>query len=188
MTPCALAASAAAALLLASASAAAGNWQVDDEASRLGFIGQQLNMEFTGGFARFDADIDFHPDDLTASAVSVVIDVASFDTGSGDRDGTAMGADWFAVDQYPEARFEADDFRFLEDNAYEAAGRLTIKNVSREVVLPFTLDVQNGTAVMAGALTIDRVDYAVGTGQWASGDVVAREVTITIDLTADRTE
>ena len=179
---------AAATVVLAAAPAAAGNWQVDPDESRLGFIGQQLGIEFDGRFDRFEADIEFHPDDLAASAVSVTIDVASFDTGSGDRDSTAMGADWFAVDQYPQARFEADIFRHVEGDAFEASGRLTMKDVTRDVVLPFTLDFENGTAAMSGALTIDRVDYNVGIGQWANGDAVAREVTITIDLAATRIE
>jgi polyisoprenoid-binding protein YceI len=99
-----------------------------------------------------------------------------------------MGADWFNVEEYPQARFEADEFRRLDGNEYEAAGELTIKDVTREVTLPFTLDIQDGTADMSGRLTVDRTDYDLGTGDWASGETVGLEVTITVDLTATRTE
>lgn len=176
-----------AALLLA-APALAANWQVEHDDSRVGFIGTQLGEEFEGGFEDFQADITFSPDNLEESAVSVVIDVASFTTGSADRDETAMGADWFNVEEYPQARFEADEFRRLDGNEYEAAGELTIKDVTREVTLPFTLDIQDGTADMSGRLTVDRTDYDLGTGDWASGETVGLEVTITVDLTATRTE
>lgn len=176
-----------AALLLA-APAFAANWQVEHDDSRVGFIGTQLGEEFEGRFGDFQADITFFPNDLEASAVSVVIDVASFTSGSADRDQTAMGSNWFNVADYPQARFEADEFRRVDGNQYEAVGELTIKDVTREVTLPFTLDIQDGTADMSGRLTVDRTDYDLGTGDWASGETVGLEVTITIDLTATRTE
>jgi polyisoprenoid-binding protein YceI len=179
---------AAAAILLAAAPAAAGNWQVGHEQSRLGFIGTQLGSQFEGEFEEFQADIQFHPDDLAAGEVSVVIDVSSFDTGSADRDDTAMGSEWFAVEEYPEARFEAGEFRHLGGTEFEAAGRLTMKDVTRDVVLPFTLDIEGDTAEMSGELTVDRTDYNIGTGEWTSGETVGLEVTITIDLTATRIE
>jgi hypothetical protein len=35
-------------------------------------------------------------------------------------------------------------------------------------------------------VTIDRVDYGVGGGAWAAGDMVGRPVTIRFDITARR--
>ena len=177
---------AAAALVLVAAPVSAANWQVDHDNSRLGFVATQFGSEFGGQFAEFQADIDFFADDLPASTVSVIIQVASFGTGDGNRDGTAMGADWFDVEQFPEAAFAATTFRQVSDNAYEAVGQLTMKGVTRDVVLPFTLDITDGAAVMSGALTVDRADYTIGTGQWAGSEPVGREVTITIDLAATR--
>jgi polyisoprenoid-binding protein YceI len=177
---------AAAILLSAAAPAAAGNWEVDHEESRVGFIGTQLGNEFEGHFEDFSADIVFHPDDLEASAVSVTIDVASFDTGSADRDSTAMGSAWFDVEEHPQARFEAETFRHLGGNDYEADGRLTIKGTTREVTLPFTLDIRGDTAEVSGRVAVDRTEFDLGTGDWATGETVGLEVTIAIDLTAVR--
>ncbi|MCB9958003.1 MAG: YceI family protein [Rhodospirillaceae bacterium] len=182
----ALAATLAAALALAAGPAAATDWSVDGDTSTLGFIGTQAGSEFTGRFADFTADISFDPADLEAVEVRVVIAVASFDSGSEDRDETAMDSDWFDAETYPEAVFEVTRVEATGEGTYEAAATLTIKDQTRDVVLPFTLDIDGDTARMSGELTVDRRDYTLGTGDWATGELVGTDVTITIDLSAVR--
>ncbi len=85
---------------------------------------------------------------------------------------------------YPQARFETKSFRHLNGNRYEADGVLTIRDAAKPVVLPFTLEkAQSGTRAR-GELVIDRTDFGVGQGQWASPQLVAHEVTIRFDLLA----
>ncbi|MCA8908990.1 MAG: YceI family protein [Rhodospirillaceae bacterium] len=176
----------AAALMLIAGPAAATDWSVDGDTSSLGFIGTQAGSEFTGRFEAFTADISFDPADLEAVSVRVVIDVASFDSGSQDRDETAMDGDWFDVETYPEAVFEVTGVEATGEGAYEAAATLTIKDQTHDVVLPFTLAIDGDTARMSGELTVDRRDYTLGTGDWATGELVGTDVTITVDLSAVR--
>ena len=176
----------AAAASLFAAPALAGDWTVDGDTSALGFIGTQLGSEFTGRFDGFSADITFDPEALDASAVRVVIDIASFDTGDGERDSTAMGADWFAVETYPEAVFEVGEIRATGAQSYEAVATLTIRDQTQDVVLPFELAINGDTARMSGELTVDRHDFQLGTGDWAGDELVGGAVTITVDLSAVR--
>ena len=176
---------AAAGLLLASP-AAATPWTVDGDTSRLGFVGTQVGTPFEGAFTRFDAEILFDPDDLENAVVTVVIDVASFDSGSAERDDTAMGSEWFDSETFPEARFETSGFTATGDGAYEATASLTIRDVSQSLVLPFTLTIDGDTARMSGEVPLDRRDFDLGTGQWAGADLVGHDVTVTVDLTAVR--
>lgn len=170
------------------AMAQAPQWAVDHEASRIAVVGTQTGEPFEAVFGDFQADIAFDPDDLAASEVSVTIDVSSFESGSDDRDELAMDDQWFDVDSWPEAEFRASSFRHVEGNRYEADGTLRIRDASRDLTLPFTLDIENGIADMHGQVQVDRMNYNLGQGDFATGELVGLDVTIVIDLTAERVE
>lgn len=174
------------ALALTATPAAAADWTVDGDTSTLGFAGTQAGSEFTGRFDDFAAEITFDPENLDAASVRVVIDVASFDSGDEARDETAMGADWFDAATYPEAVFDVAEVHATGDDTYEAVATLTIRDQTRDVVLPFTLTIDGDTARMSGELAVDRRDYTLGTGDWATGELVGTDVTITVDLSAVR--
>lgn len=168
------------------APAAAPVWTVDPAASRLVYVGTQGGTPFEGRFERFAASIRFDPGDPATQRIDIVIDMASANSGSRDRDQTVKDGDWFAVAQHPQGRFTVTRVVAEAAGRYRAEADLTIRDVTRAVVLPFTLSVEDGVARAAGEVTIDRVDYGVGRGPWAAGDMVGRAVTIRFDLTARR--
>lgn len=167
-------------------SAQAAAWTMDSPRSQLSFTGSQAGSAFEGEFKRFDADIHFDPANLATSRVAVGIEMASVDTGNQERDVVVRSADWFSVAQFPKARFETEAIQALGDDRYQAAAMLTIRNVTRPVTLPFTLTVEGGEAHATGTLPILRTDFGVGQGQWATGDMVGRDVIIRFDLRARR--
>jgi len=183
-----------AALAIAAAPAQAGNWEVVHDRSTLGFTATQTGSEFKGTFD-FSADMTFHPDRPADSTFDVTIDVTSVDTGSADRDDALADKAWFWFEEFPQARFVTKRIEHKEGDAYEAIADLSIKSVTHEIVLPFTWQ-QHGdtaqmqgtvTAVMQGGLTMNRTRWNVGTGEWASGDTVGREVEVHVDLLLQRT-
>lgn len=157
---------------------------VDKSASRLGFTGTMGGAAFQGTFRRWDASIDFDPNNLPGSRATVTVDMASATTGDGTRDEAMPSSDWFAVQRFPRATFTTRAIRRTGPNRYQAAGDLTIRGVRRPVVLPFTLQLNGNTARMQGRLPIDRTAFGVGQGQFKTDGMVARTVTVTIDLTA----
>lgn len=169
-------------------SARADTWAIAPGESWLGFEATQMGQTFEGKFNAWSAEIRFAPDALAASAVEVVIDMRSVDTGSAQRDQALPEPAWFDTAAHPEARFAADRFRHLEGNRYAAEGTLTIKGNTHPVVLPFSLKIDADLARVEGALTIDRTEFAVGTGSWSGGDIVGREVTILVDIMAQRAD
>lgn len=174
------------ALWPAVASAEPPAWRLDPAASAITFSATQMGAAFDGEFRRFDADIRFDPDDLPASRVAVTIDTGSLDTGNDQRDEAARGPEWFDVAAHPTARFEAADFRALGDERFAADGNLTIKGASRRVTLPFDLARDGDRARARGRLTLQRADFALGTGEWASNGVVGDSVEIRIRIEAHR--
>lgn len=165
---------------------AADQWQVKADDSDIEFVGTQLGADFEGEFNKFTADIVFSPDDLAGSKVSVLIDIASVDTENADRDSQIISADWFDVAQWPTAKFETKSFREVGPGQYAALADLTIRDVTREVALPFKLEIEGNEADAEGTLVIKRTDFGVGQGQWSDTSQVGDEVTIRIDIEATR--
>lgn len=170
--------------LITAHTARAAEWKLDPAASRLGFAGTQAGSPFEGRFEQFDAEIRFDAADLAHSKVVVIIEMASAETGNAARDEAVRGADWFNVAQFPQARFETAQIRALSDDRYEADATLSIRDVTKPVRLPFSLQTTPSGTRAVGNLTINRVDYGVGQGQWAGPQVVGHDVQIRFDLRA----
>jgi polyisoprenoid-binding protein YceI len=128
--------------------------------------------------------------------VEVRIAAASVNTGHQRRDNDLRSPNFFEVATYPAITFKSTTVRETGPNAYVAVGMLTIKDVSKEIALPIqflgrqempTRD--GGTREVAGfeaALTINRGDFGVGTGDWVRTNVVAAAVKIEITIEAAR--
>jgi polyisoprenoid-binding protein YceI len=171
------------------ASAAPGDaagWKVDPAKSRFGFSGTQTGAKFEGRFTKYNAAITFDPDHPETSRISVTVDLASAATGDIQRDSALPGKDWFDTPAFPQAKFETTVVHKKGANTYEATGNLTLRGVTRPVVLPFTLDINGATAHAKGHADLVRSAFGVGQGPWATGQWVALEVGIDVDLVATR--
>ena len=167
-------------------------WTIED-GSAVGFVASQGGGPVEGRFENFEAEISFDPDAPEAGRVSVEIDIASVNSESQERDDTIRSASLFDVATWPTARFAADRFSNGEGGGFEAQGTLTMRDVTREVVLPFTLEVIDHPdlegelrARAVGEIEVLRLDYGVGQGMWQDTSVVANEVVIKIDIVARR--
>lgn len=161
-------------------------WSVDRANSSLTFAGVQTGKSFEGSFGDFEASIAFDPANLAESKVTVVVATASAKTGDRQRDDAMPGADWFSAKAYPKAIFESSEIVSTGVDAYEARGKLTIRGVSQDVALPFSLSISGERAVADGAVTLVRTDFGVGQGEFATGQWVGLEVTVAFHIEADR--
>jgi polyisoprenoid-binding protein YceI len=173
--------------LLATAPAFAADWTVDPAKSRLGFSGVQNGAPFQGSFGKWTAEIAFDPAHPEAGHAKVTIDLSSAKTGDVQRDGALPQAEWFDVKQFPTASFEATGFTAKGGDAYEAPGKLTIRGIGKNVVLPFTLAIAGDKAEAKGHLSLIRTGFGVGQGVWATAEWVALDVGVDVDLNATRT-
>lgn len=172
---------------LSTASAAdVASWKLDPAKSRLGFSGAQTGTKFAGNFTRYGANIVFDPDHLDASHITVTVDLASAATGDTQRDTALPGKDWFNIAQFPQAKFDATAIRKEGANAYEAVGNLTLRGVTKPLTLPFTLQIDGTTAHAAGHVNLVRTVFGIGQGPWATGQWVALDVDVNLDIVATR--
>jgi len=155
-------------------------WTILPEESSLTFTARQQGSEFTGTFGSFDGEIFFDPENLENSRITIEIDLSDVATGSSDRDQQMAGPLWFAVDTHSTALFESKTIiRGDSDEHYIAKGQLTLKGITHDLDLPFTLTFpEDGKAYAAGGAVIQRLDYNVGDEQWRDTSSVGNEVKI----------
>ncbi len=182
-----LAAAAAAVILQAPAALAAPpSWTVDKAGSSLRFASSLGGEAFSGIFRRWDADIRFDPADLTHSSVTVTVDVASAATGNADRDQALPTADFFAAARFPRATYQATTFKMVSPGHYQATGVLSMRGVSKPLILPFTLVIAGPAARMSAQAAINRLAFGVGQNEWTATTTLPAAVQLTIAVNARR--
>lgn len=166
-------------------------WNIDYPNSAINIEFSQYGAPVSARFQKFDGRIVFDPENLAQSSALINIDVASLKTGSDDRDMQAQGADWFAVNEYPTAVFTSEAFTHQGGNNYSVRGTLKLRDVSLPLIMPFTLDIIEGDsgesyAEMRADISLMRLDFGVGQGQWSSTEAIDDEVKVSIILKAQR--
>lgn len=109
-------------------------WVLDPTHSELLFKVKHLMItNVKGEFRNFSAEID--GEDFTKAPVKVTIDSSSVFTNNDDRDNHLKSGDFFDVENHKELTFKSTSFEKVDDNEFKLKGMLTIKGVSKEVVL-----------------------------------------------------
>lgn len=147
--------------------------------SEIRFVSRQMGVPVEGRFTRFSAQLTFDLRQPQAGSVVLDIDTRSIAFGAPDTEAEAAKPEWFASARHPAAQFRSDSVRPLGGDRYEVSGRLTVKGVTRALVVPVTLAVlADGRATASGQFTLRRTDFRLGEGEWADLSVVADQVQV----------
>ena len=169
--------------------AAAAAWTIDPAHSQLTVHPRLAGGEFAGRFERFEATIRFDPADLAHSSLLVVVDLLGARTGDTDRDTALQGSDFFQTTRWPKGTFTSTGIRSLGGGRYEATGKLTLRDVNRDVRVQFRFDPpapSGGAAHMVGSSNVRRLEFGVGQGDWRSTEWLDDAVRIEFDLALRR--
>ena len=177
-----LAAAAFAALAPAVAEPATATRLVADK-SQIAFVSKQMGVPVEGTFKKFDAQVAFDPRKPEGGAVALQIDTGSASLGVPMSDAELPKAPWFDTGHFPQASFQSSVIKALGEGRFEMTGKLTIKNISRQVTVPVTIAPSGGYAVATGSFTIQRLDYKVGDGEWTDTSVVGNDVQVRFRFT-----
>lgn len=129
-------------------------------------------------------------EDLADSKAEVIIQTASIDTRTADRDAHLRSADFFDVETYPEIRFVSSAIDEVDEGSYIVTGELTIRNMTKTVSVPLELigvdtdPFGNLRAGLEGTRRIDRKDWGVtwNTKLDSGGVLVSDKITLEFEL------
>ena len=148
--------------------------------SHMGFSTQQLRLDNTTGTVVYDKE-------AKTAEIDVTLDMTRINTGFADFDAHIKSADLFETEKFPTATFKSTKVTFEGDAPKTIEGDLTIKGITKPVVLEVTHfanmehPMVKKDAIGANATTeILRSDFDLGLNVPAVGD----EVTITVSIEA----
>ena len=175
-----------AALMLLFVTTAASSADYTMRAGSLQFIGEQQGERFEGRFERFTPSIRFDATDLAASSFDVLIELASANTDNEERDEALQGEDFFAIAAFPKARFVTTAMRRVDATHFEADATLTIRDRTVAIKFPFVFEAVANGARLTAKVTLDRLAFGLGAGDWASEDDIGHQVEVRVDLELSR--
>lgn len=141
-----------------------------------------------GEFEKFSGVVNFDEENPENTTVDVQIDVSSINTREEQRDTHLRSADFFDAENYPVMNFKSKRVELIDDTHAKLVGDLTIKDVTREVVLDveFVGKVVNPWGKEAAGFnattTINRKDWglnwnvALETGGWLVGEKIRIDI------------
>jgi polyisoprenoid-binding protein YceI len=161
-------------------------WAVDKGHSKVSFIVTHHGIsELDGYFKKYDVTLTSSKNDLSDAVFDMTIETASINTDLEMRDNDLKGKDLFDAEQFPNIHFVSTAVKKKQGNQYDIAGNITIKGVTKPIVLAAVINGPvpnpgNPKAVQVGIKatgTIKRSDFNIGaklTSAFVSDEVQIR--------------
>jgi polyisoprenoid-binding protein YceI len=171
-----------------------GTWRLDPAHSSIEFVAKHLMVtKVRGTFTEFEGAIHV-ADNISDSWAEATIKTASITTRDAKRDGHLTSGDFLEIESFPEMTFRSSSLEHVKGNRYEAAGELTIKGVTKPVVLEVEYNGLGQTpwgsevAFFSASTEINREDFGMTWNQAleSGGVLVSKKVKIEIEAQATR--
>lgn len=135
----------------------ATSWSVKEESYSVKFTSSKMEGSFKG----LKSELFFDENNLAGSKLSASIDANTVNTGNGMRNKHAkQGLD---AKTFQTVKFVSSSIAKTA-NGYEAIGNLTIKDVTKEIKIPFTFTKSAEGGVFAGTFSVKPAEYNVTKG------------------------
>jgi polyisoprenoid-binding protein YceI len=153
---------------------------VDASHGKVEFEVMQAGAPFRGSFSRFGGTVC--ASGVRASRIDVWLDPASVDAGLPEIDAALKGEDFFAVQRHPRIAYASSSVE-ERGSAQLAHGVLQIKGARRSLDVPFEMTRrEDGELVLSGALTLNRLQYGIGAGEWSDTKWLGAQVKVTFSV------
>jgi polyisoprenoid-binding protein YceI len=166
-------------LAIAAPALAADPFKIDPAHSQVSFTIRHFFSRVTGRFNEFSGNIQLDEKSLGNSSVDATITTASIFTGQERRDNHLRSPDFFWADSFPTLSFKSTKVTPGEGNKFKLAGDLTMRGVTRPVVL-------DGTFLGAGAVAMGGQPGRYLAGFEATGTVNRKDFNISWNKTLDQ--
>jgi len=144
--------------------------------SSLKFKIKNAGVGVNGHFEEYSVNATIDAANLSNSHFEAIIKTKTIKTGIGARDSHLRKDDYFDVEKYPTITFKSTQVT-KTGSGYKVIGNLKIKGTTKKIEIPVTKTTSGGKTTLKGQVTINRLDYGVGSKSW----VLSNDVVITIN-------
>jgi polyisoprenoid-binding protein YceI len=144
-------------------------YKVDKQKSKLTWVGKKVTGSHTGAINISSGK--FTTDGKTITGGSFDIDMSSMtctDIADAEMNGQFLGHlksdDFFGTTKYPKATFIISKVTSSGKDQYSVKGNLTIKEITKEIELPATIQIVGNQVKAKGKIIVDRTKYDIKYG------------------------
>lgn len=143
---------------------------------------KSAGLTVDGTFSDFKSEFLFSSTRLGVSKISGTVGVNTISTGIKKRDNHLKQEEYFDKAKYPLIQITSK-YIVKADNRYRGYFILTIKGITKEVMIPFTFTENGDNASAKGSFKINRRDFGIG----EKSMIMADELTVFIELSLKST-
>ncbi len=116
-------------------------YEIDQAHTHFGFTARHLAVSTVRGrFNKFEGFFESPDSDYTKARGEVKVEVASLESRSDQRDTHLRSADFFDIEKYPYITYKLTSIEPIDDENFRAHGELTVKDITRPLVLEGTVE------------------------------------------------
>jgi len=124
---------------------------------------KNLGFNTKGSFSGLEGKIIFDPKDAAKASIDVSLDATTISTDNTMRDDHLKKETYFDVENHPRIRFVSTSVLPADKSGhYTVAGKLTIKNTTKEISFAFLATPVGDDFIFSGQFKIDRKDFGIG--------------------------
>ncbi|NKM46761.1 hypothetical protein GFL91_17640 [Rhizobium leguminosarum bv. viciae] len=169
---------------LGSTEASPSGWVIDKTKSALTYTINFSGTPTAGTIGKWDAFIEFDPDNLGAAKARIAIDAASIDFDNSFVRPNIGGDDGLQTATHPLVEVVLDHFETAGE-AYFGKGNALVRGVTVPVSVPFTMQRDGaGRAIVAGTAELDRLALGLGVQNDGKGEWLDKVIRVTFKLEA----
>jgi len=140
---------------------------------------KNMGISVKGKFKEVTISSNFNSSDLENSFLNSVISVNSIDTDNKKRDKHLINKDFFEASTYKEIQLTSSKIEKVSANNYQLTAKLTVKNKTKEIVVPLQVVETDTSVIITSSFSINRLDYGVGKSSWTMSDTVKIQLVYT---------
>lgn len=167
--------------------------KVNKEVSTVEWIGEKVVGKHNGSVSIKEGVINLH--DGAPSTGKIIIDMETISCADLEGEwsdklvGHLKSPDFFDVENNKTSTLEITSFEKTEGNKYDVTGTLTIKEISKPINFPATIEIKDGKLAAFADFKIDRTKYDIkyGSGKFFEGlgdKMISDEFTIKFKIAA----
>ena len=142
-----------------------------DASSKIAFSIKNFGVAVNGTFKGLQGEVRFDPANPEVALFDMSLEVKTIQTGIARRDRHLRSDDYFDVERYPTITVKSEKVTAgKEKGSYVLHGKLTMKEVTKEVEIPFTAKQVNGGYQFDGSFRLNRLEYKIGGNSISMGD------------------
>lgn len=148
------------------------------KSSAITFKIKNAGLNVDGNFTGLEAEIKFNQLKPEESSIKASVNTKSVNTGNNMRDEHIRKPEYFDVDKFPKITLQSTKIEKTGPITYKGNFKLTMKGITKDVVIPFTFIKIPEKTEFKGNFSINRRDYGVGGNSISLSD----NATITLNV------